>query len=399
MKNLYLLIASRFLLSFYFSVPIQTLFLLLKGIPFSQMMILEAVLLISILIWEIPTGIAGDKMGRKWSLVVSGALTLFAWIPWFLADNVYMFGASFFISGCAIAFSSGSDRALIYDQLKLIEKSNEMQRITGYYYGSMTFGTAIAGLIGAYIASSHTLESFYLVYKLTVIAQLVGFLLMLFLKEPNLATKGSVEMHEPEQKESMFKSGLKLIKSNANLQKIALLSIFSLPFSFVLIYAFQIYFQQSNVPPEWYGWAIFIAAIFSTVTTMLAYKLERLFGVNKGTLIACLLPAIFWIVMAYVFHPVLAVMLYILNESASKMRNPLFSDYLNQHIPSKIRATVLSTISMVECLYSLIIRPIVGFIGDVSMSYMFITIGIIIIVGTFLFQINEDHVNIMAEDN
>src|SRR3989338_8602176 len=184
MQNLHRLILAKFLSSLYFSVPIQTLFFFAKGLTFTEIMLLESLLLIGIMLFEVPTGILGDRIGLKWSIVCGVIVGLIAWIPWFLADGFALFGLSFFLSGIAIAFQSGSDQALIYDDLKKQGKETDMQRVMGLYLGSMTLGTAIAALIGGYLAISQQLDVFYVLYKMNVTAQIAGLLLLLTVGEP-----------------------------------------------------------------------------------------------------------------------------------------------------------------------------------------------------------------------
>lgn len=392
MDNVSRLILSKFLGSWYFTVPIQTLFFFAKGLTFAQIMLLESVLLVGILLFEIPTGILGDRMGRKWSLITGAGLGLLAWIPWFLANDFFLFALSFFISGIGIAFQSGSDQALIFDDLKSQGKEGEMQQRIGKYYGGMTLGTALAALAGGFLAQSQNLEAFYMLYVLNVIMQSCGFLLLLTVKEPPHSQTGEEKEHEPESSMIIFRKGLRHLFTHPHLRRIFLLSLFTTPFSFVLLYIFQPYFVASNVPAGWFGVAVFVSSMLSFSAKIFAHKIEKIFGVEKGTLLVTVLPGFFWISMIFVFHPVFSVLLYILTDMSSNVRDPIFSDYLNRHIPSGIRATVLSSISMAGSIYALVARPLLGGLADIDLRYAFGVIGLLIISGSLLFRIGEQHV-------
>ncbi|HLD64044.1 MAG TPA: MFS transporter [Candidatus Peribacteraceae bacterium] len=392
MQNLHRLILAKFLSSLYFSVPIQTLFFFAKGLTFTEIMLLESLLLIGIMLFEVPTGILGDRIGRKWSIVCGVIVGLLAWIPWFLADGFALFGLSFFLSGIAIAFQSGSDQALIYDDLKSRGEEANVQRIMGRYFGSMTFGTAVAALIGGYLAASQRLDIFYDLYKLNVVVQFLGLLVLLTVKEPKRTATGEERAHGPETSFTLFKEGVRRLSSHAKLRRIALLSLFTMPFSFVLIYIFQPYFLSAGVPATWYGVAVFIASLLSINAKIFAHKIEQWFGVSRGALLVTLLPAVFWFLMAMVFHPVYSVLLYILNDASGNVRDPIFSDYLNRHIESHNRATVLSTISLLGSLYAVIVRPIIGLVADIDIRYGFMMMGLIIVIGALYFRISDEHV-------
>ena len=355
-------------------------------------MLLESILLAGILLFEIPTGVLGDKIGRKWSLVCGAFLGLIAWIPWFLAGGFLLFALSFFLSGVGIAFQSGSDQALIYDELKRQGKESNMQRMIGRYFGAMTLGTAVAALIGGYLASTQNLPIFYFLYLFNVIAQLIGFVLLLTVREPAMTAEGMARSHSQQSAMFLFISGLRTLLVHTKLKRIFLLSLITLPFPFVLIYLFQPYFVISGVAPVWFGIAVFLASILSANAKIFSYKIEKLFGVEKGALIVTLLPGVLWLCMAVVFHPVFSVLLYILTDTASSVRDPVFSDYLNRHIESYNRATVLSILSMTTSLYSLIMRPIIGFLVDKDIHYGFIAIGLLIICGAVYFRITQNDV-------
>lgn len=392
MNNVSRLIISAFLKSWYFTVPIQTLFFFAKGLSFSEIMMLESVLLVGVLLFEVPTGVLGDKIGRKWSLIIGSIIGLLAWIPWFLANGFWLFAASFFLSGVGIAFQSGSDQALIFDDLRSQGKEAEMQRSIGKYYGAMTLGTAIAALIGGFLSSSHKVSAFYVLYVCTVVAQSLALIFLLTVKEPPRTSVSNKMAHRPETSLAMFRKGIRHLLTNPKLRRIFFLSIFTTPFSFVLFYIFQPYFVASNVPATWFGVAVFISSILSYCAKVFAHRFEKIFGVEKGALIVTVLPAVFWIAMIFVFNPVFSVVLFLLTDSTSNIRDPIFSDYLNRHIPSEIRATVLSTISMASSLYALVARPILGVLADVDMRYAFATIGILILTAALLLRIGKEDV-------
>ena len=72
-------------------------------------------------------------------------------------------------------------------------------------------------------------------------------------------------------------------------------------------------------------------------------------------------------------------------------RKQLMSSYINKHIPSQQRATVLSTISMFGKLILIFIMPIVGLMVDWSLNYTFIIIGVASIILSFLSRIKEKY--------
>jgi len=398
LKNIYILTFAKFFASIYFAVPIQTIFFFKLGFSFAEVMWLESILLIGIFLFEIPTGMLGDKIGRKNSLVLGSVANLIAWIPWFIGRSFWLFALSYFLAGISIAFGSGSDQALIYDDLKSRGIQGKMQKMYGIYSAAPVLASALSGLVGGLLAVTQTLEVFYTLYKLTVVMNLFSLLILMMVKEAPVLQLTSPQEADSGKRFHLFRDGLKLIKENRRLRRIMLLSIFSAPFSIVLVYIFQPYFQVSQVPNIYYGVAVFLAAILGAACKLVAYKIVAWFGVNRGTLIITLLPGLIWALMAVIFNPVFAVLFYILNISLAELREPVFADYLNRHIPSYNRATVLSTISVLGSLYHFIVRPILGYLADINLSYAFLLIALVIFLATSLFRIKQEHVQPQAGD-
>lgn len=388
MTDINRLTIGRFLQNLSFAAPIQTLFFQAKGLSLSEIMILQSILLGSALLLEVPTGILGDRIGKKKSIVLGLLCALLAWIPWFLATDFRLFAAAFLLLGASQAFISGSDQALIYELLASRDRRQEMQKIYGRYLAMSTFGFAIAGLIGGVIAVEQAPTEFIQLYVLTAAAQAGAFFLYLSVREP-AATASKVALAPEERR--IVRSALSLIKGNGSLRRIVTLTVLTAPFSVALLTLFQPYFVASSVPATWFGVALFLSSMAASGTKLFAHRLEAAIGMEWATLVATVLPGVLWILMALIFHPILAVLLFILSDGAGNLRDPIFADYMNRHIPSSTRATTLSAISLITSVYLLLMQPVVGILADADLRYAFLCIGSIIIVFAILLRIRADH--------
>lgn len=389
------LIGGKFFSELYFAVPIQTIFFLKVGLTLTQILTLESVLLAGNLLFQVPTGILADKVGRKWTLVLSAIIRLLAWVPWFIGHSFMYFGIAFFMTGVASALYSGADQALIYDELKTAKRENFMQKIYGFYNASYILATGLAGLIGGLLAAQQTLQQFYFLYKLIIVAEVIGLCLFLSIKESthqlNRASSSVKGAHDDVLQP--LKDGLAQLWTNKKLLRVCALFVLSTPFSVFLLRIYQPYFLKAGVSAAWLGYAIFISSMFTVLVKLNAYKLERWFGVKVSGLIATLLPALLWGAMAVFFNPDIAILLFILMDGAGNIRDPIFADYINRHIDSKSRATVLSAIALFVGGYTLVMQPILGYLAGRSLSLSFIVAGSVILIGSLLFRLNEDHVS------
>jgi MFS family permease len=383
------LIVARFLQNLAFAAPIQTLFFQARGLSLTEILALQSLLVGVAMALEVPTGIIGDRIGKKWSIVCGLACGLLAWFPWFVATDVWTFGLAFALLGASQAFMSGSDQALLYEHLETSGRKADMQKVYGTYLAMSTMGYAVAGLIGGFLASHQSMQEYLHLYVLTIAAQICAFALYFTIKEPH-AIAGTTPKTSSI---GLLSQSFQLLKTHSSLRRIAALSLLTTPFSVALFTLFQPYFVSSNVPAPWFGIALFISSLAASSTKIFAFRIEKAFGIRTASLLATILPGVLWILMALTFNPVAAVLLFILSDGAGNLRDPIFADYLNRHIPSHIRATTLSAISLLTSLYLLLLQPIIGALADVDMRYAFVLMGMLIVGGALLLRINDAHVS------
>lgn len=389
MQPVYSLIAGRFFQNLAFAAPIQTLFFQARGLSLAQVMLLQSVLLGCALLLEVPTGIIGDRIGKKWSVMCGLACALLAWIPWLAAQDMWLFAVAFILLGASQAFISGSDQAWLYELLAAKGKASEMKKTYGLYLSMSTMGYAIAGLTGGFLAANQTLPEFTRLYLLTAAAQAVAFLL--YISVPR--SQGETDDASPAEKSlKIFKTAVGLLAGNANLRRIVILALLTTPFTGALFTLFQPYFVASDVPGALFGIALFVSSIGATCSKIFAHKLEALLGVGPSTLIATILPGVLWIAMAGVFNPLGAVLLFVLSDAAANVQDPIFADYFNRHIPSAVRATTLSLISLLTTGYLLLIQPFIGWLADQDLRWAFMFMGAVIVVGSVFARVNDGHV-------
>jgi len=380
----------NFFLNLYFLLPVSVFFYQQRGLDYFQILALESILVLFVFIFEVPTGMFADKYGRKKSIVLGSLLSAIAPIIFIFANNYLWFGIGFAIGGLAITFHSGTIEAFIYDYLKSKKQEKNMKKAMGSFNSASLIALVIAPIIGSYIGRDLLMNQFVFLLIMTGSAAIFGFIISLLIKD----TK---RKKIPNQNPFIFvKNGLKLLGKNKYLIRIVLLSMFASPFVYVISYLYQPYLQNSSVNPAIFGTIFAIAILFAALLQKYAYKFEEKLGVRRAVFIATILPGILYILMAIIVHPIVAILLFILLRGTMGLQDPLFSDYKNIHIPSNIRATMLSLISMITGIYVIFARLVVGKLADINLSYSFLFMGIVIITAAIFLRINENHVKIKS---
>lgn len=376
----------NFFLNLFFLSPVAVFFYQQRGLNYFQILSLESILVLFIFFFEVPTGILADKFGRKKSIIAGTLLLTISPIFFVFAESYFLFAIAFAISGIGITFHSGIIEAFIYDHLKSQNKEKEMKKAMGSFGSTALVAMVIAPIIGSYIAKDLFMSQFIFVILMTVGAAFVGFLLSLLLKDT-----GKKEYSE-ENPFLLFKSGVKIVGKNKSLLRIILLSVFTSHFLFTLNYLYQPYFQISGVDTAIFGTIFAIALLLSALFQKYAYKFEEKIGMKKAVFLATIIPGIFYIAMAFVFHPIFAIILFVFIRAIMGLKAPLFSEYKNIHIPSKNRATILSLVSMLVALYLVGMRLVIGKLADINLSYAFLLMGGIIIIASIVLRIDEKNI-------
>lgn len=374
-----------------FAAPISTLFLLQKGLTLQQTFTLSSVILVSGMIFEVPTGVIADKFGRKTSMILGSFTSVIAWGLWLNMNSFIGFATAFVLLGLAEAFWSGADQAMIYDELKANGQQDQAQKVFSRYSSILAISFAVSSFTAGFIASTHTIENFYLLIQLTFYASIIALIFTFTISEPaKLKTKKHNQEIENPSLINQLSSGFRLLKNNSKLRKITLFSIFTL--SFALMETYQVYFKSAEVPQSWYGFVLGISSLLIGVSKWNAYKLEKWFGVEKSMLIITIIPAILWTAMAFVLNPIIAVLIFLISDSIGCMRDPIIADYQNRHINGPERATALSTISLMTNGYIALMLPITGLIANKNLPASFLFCATIILVGLVFFRIRSTDV-------
>lgn len=376
-----------FFSSLYFYLPVLTIYYQQKGLNFLQIGSLWGVITVTIFLSEIPTGILADKLGRKTSIILAMLFQLIGEILFLFAGNYLHFVVINIIAGVGFAFQSGCIQALVYDFLKDEKREHDMKKIWGNITALGQMGFIFGALISSLVVTSAKTPQISLAIIMTIISVTFALAISLLLKEPKNKYK-----HTEKSPLVLLKTSIKLISCNASLRKIILFGIFTTPF-LAFLNSFQPpYFDLSYVPLYWLGISRAVAGMIALFCLRYAYKLEDIFKVN-GILIATLIPAVLYLFMSIIFHPIFATMLFILNYSTMRLQEPLLADYYNIHIKSEVRSTTLSAINMLSSIYITIMGLVIGIIADTSVPLTFLFMGIIILGGSLLFRVKRDSIH------
>lgn len=354
--------------------PIVVLFLLQKGISLTQIMILQSINAVSIVLLEVPTGAIADLVGRKFSLMLSSIMLVAGLAMYVLTHHFYAFVMAEIMFGFGLSFKSGADSALLYDTLKALKREDA--------YAS------IQGKAQFYAFLLQSLGSIMIGYLYTVDANLPYIVSIVLISISGVATLFFTEVHKHQVKERPhylrhIKSSAITVKNQHQIRAIMLYSIFIYGIWRIGFWYFQPYMKAVHVNAKYFG---LLFAIFNVAAAIGSRKVHLIMGrLKEKSLLflgALFVGSFFLMGMTRLYVGVIFIAI---QEFARGIRRPILLNYLNEHITTDKRATIISFTSLCENLVVALLYPFVGVLMDqLDIVQLHTYTGIVALIGTIV---------------
>jgi MFS family permease len=377
-----------FFSSLYFYLPVISLFWRARGVSLAEISILQAVFIGVGLVFDLPTGALADLLGRRWALTAGLGFQIVSEFIFLYAHQFWTFAVAQVLGGMGAALCSGSIIALIYESLPERDRRSLMQRAMGAIGAVMQLGSVIAYVVGGLLVANLRMAQMVTAIQLTILCLVIAFGFSLFVTEPKRTEK---QVARGSQLLLLMRSGLGLLRQNRHLQRIVLAYLLTNAFPWYLQVLYQFYLLGAGVSGAWLGPALAIGSVLALIGQRYAFLLEEYLGVRRAVLLATALPGVLYLLMAASSYSLLAVLLFCLQWGAISIKEPLFAGYLNAHIPSEQRATVLSLVNTLKSIYIGAMGLVVGRIAEVSLPIVFVAMGVLVLAGALVLQIDERH--------
>jgi len=374
--------ASRTVLKYYlyratagpaFTYPIYTLFLLLNGLDFAAIGVIGAVQSVIVVGGEIPTGYVGDRIGRRNSLAVAAVLFLVSNAGYLFATDIWGFLFVFGTLSFGQTFVSGSGSAWLYDTLEEHDMEDEFTRVSGRASAINKVVMAVTMIAGGLL---YVVDPFFPFYAAVAFSLLnIGFVLVL---PKNAAYADDRETEDDEGGPLSIVEALPTIRERITSRELRWFVVYLSLFWGALMTA-DMYLQpvvqdalQQSVGPALSSFGVeeaatlgFFYASFMGVSAIAsdhAADIESWLGVQKAMLLLPLGIAVFYLVPVLV--PVAVFPMFFVMKGSNSLIFPISSRYINEHVESVGRATVISAIAMIRAVAGIPFRVGSGVFAD-----------------------------------
>ena len=386
-SNIWRLYAIRMLFYMqFFSAVLVPFFTDWGGISLAQVLFLNAWFFLCNFLFEVPTGTVADYLGRKVSLALGNVVGLVAALVYVSRPSFPVFMVAEAIFAIAYTLHSGADEALAYDSLKASGQPERAAHVLGRMEAFKLGGIITGTLVGGFIASAYGLSA---PMRAFVVPATVAFLIALTLREPPASAK-----QEPTRASytRILVQGGRYFLGHKVVRLLAIELALTNALAWGLIWLFQPLLERSGVPLRFFGVVHALSCVGQILLLGNVVRLERWFGSTRRLLLGVtFLAGGSFLLLASTRWMPLVILGIILGFTSALPRIPLFSAYINHHIPSEQRATVLSFVSMVRTFAIVLINPLIGVLAEWSLSWTMAILGLGLIAFAAGSRIEERH--------
>ena len=334
-----------------------------RGFSLLEIGLAESVYHIVSLLFEVPSGMAADLLGRKKTLVCGGVLVVTANLLMAFAPNLFFICLAMGLNAFAATLYSGTSTALVYDSLKQADRTADYIKVSAN-------SSQISMAANAFGSLASTLERFLRFsgfYLLSAAFECTGTLATALMEEP-IVTEAQASREKqalrdlPGQLVQLVKDSIKVLRSCPLAAKL----IVSAAVICVPSYLTKMFVQQRLVELGWPTALLFFPLLLSGLAAMLGTEVGRRLHprrLRRFYTICALLCGVGCVLVGTA--PALGSIFGCMLVQGSLEAWSLHEDrMLNDNIPSDQRATLISVDGMAYSLLMIPASPLVGAVGD-----------------------------------
>lgn len=385
-RNVLKAYAAAFLKNLQFFGPISVpYFLDWLRVDYTRMFLLQAWFLFWVFMLEVPTGVVADKFGRKVSVAL-GCLLFGADMLFFGLSRNYslLFGAEF-LGAIGMTLISGADQALLYDSLVALGEEPRARFYFSRYEAAGTLGLLVSFPIGSWIGGLRDYPNLLPVpFVLTALSGVFAASAYFCMREPLRA----------KPKESFLKMGLLGLQSLFARRTLRAFVLNSVTISAVTFFAFWFYqpvAQRAGLAVTYLGFLGAGFNLFSAILLANINLLEKAIGIRRLLLLTSFLPAILFAAVGLTHLMVFAIPALFVLVGCKLVRIPILNELINRQVESENRATVISSVSLLERFVTFLLYPIVGRLADRSLDRALWVLGAVCLAFAVGTRLSERH--------
>ncbi len=351
-RNIKLLALFNFFTDFKFHSAVLVIYFAKITGSYTLAMSLFSAIMVSSAIFEVPTGIFSDMIGRKKTVMLGAFSAAVSAVFYAIGGSYWPLFIGALLEGLSRSWYSGNNDAFLYDSLRESRKKETFS----HYLGKTKSMFQIALMVGAVVGSVLAAQSFSLVMWLSVVPQFLCFFISLFLREPEKTSR---------EKANIFShiriSSLRLW-NNKKLRLLSLADIVSYG-----IGESSFHFNAAFIGTLWPLWAIGFSRMLSFGAAFLSFWFSGKIIRKIGQYNILIVTYAYTRVINFIAYGVPTVFSPVITASASLFygaKEVSINNLMQKEYSEGQRATLASINSFFGNVFYGLFSPILGFIAD-----------------------------------
>jgi len=376
-SNIWKCYLLQFLQGFWFILPIFILYFKTFNLTYAQISSLEASYSIVFFIITIPCGAFSDLINRNLSIFIGTIMITVSMIILGLGNSYFIFLAGNFIWAIGDGFLNNARGALMYDSVKQIGQEKEYLKISGRANIFSVFPLILSGFLGPIMFLYNPRLPWLLMAGLWLLSIVVIF----FLVEPD---KDNLD-RSFKNYINKIRDGLKFIHKEKHVFWIMMFSIaMAIPLSFFNEIVSQPYYLEIGLSINDFSIIFPIIYGVASLTASQSHRLAKFLGERGSFVFIFIIHSVGLVLMGLLRTPFILIVI-IITYISRDFRWVYGDTYINKYVDSKIRATILSIISMTIALALSFVYILGGFLTDIFGIFQILLIfGIFTAITSFI---------------
>ncbi len=375
-SNIWKCYLLQFLQGFWFILPIFILYFKIFNLTYTQISSLEALYSIVFFIIIIPCGAFSDLINRNLSIFIRTIMITVSMIILGVGNSYFIFLAGNFIWAIGDGFLNNARGALMYDSVKQIGQEKEYLKISGRANIFSVFPLILSGFLGPIMFLYNPRLPWLLMAGLWLLSIVVIF----FLVEPD---KDNLD-RSFKNYINKIRDSLKFIHKEKHVFWIMMFSIaMAIPLSFFNEIVSQPYYLEIGLSINDFSIIFPIIYGVASLTASQSYRLAKFLGERGSFVFIFIIHSVGLVLMGLLRTPYILIVI-IITYISRDFRWVYGDTYINKYADSKIRATILSIISMTIALALSFVYILGGFLTDIFGIFQILLIfGIFTAIASF----------------
>ncbi len=354
-RNIKILTWQGWLIGLNFAAPVIVIFFSKITGSYALGLSIFSIAMVCSAIFEVPTGIFSDLIGRKYTTMLGGLAYSLAYLAYMLGSSYWMLVVGAILHGLARSLYSGNNDALLYDSLNKMGRKAELSKYMGFIGSAEQWALGVSAVIGGMVVARY---SYYLAMWISIIPLILCFVTSFWLVEVKneVVGEGNIYAHLKEAWRNFVEN-----------RKLRLLSLSSIIGFGIGEAGFQ--FTTVFIAGLWPMWAIGIARMLSNIGAAIGFgwsgKIMKKFAPEKVLMFEQLSSKILS-VTAYIFPTTVSPLLLSITSIMYGPSSVAESSIFQREFSDKQRATMGSLNSLGRSIFFAICAVSLGKIADIT---------------------------------